>query len=493
MSLRDRLLSASMILSLTLLLGRLAGFAREIQIGALFGISRDGDFAIVMLTTPDLLVNLLLAGGLSAALIPEFGRVDQAGRTKLFLIASLLVAGLFGLITLLIVLFPALLMTAFAPGYSGAPVAEYGDSFRLAALAIPLAGLVGVTSALLNAEEKFFIVGSGTLIFNLAVIAVLAFCWVPDQGLMVLAAGIAAASLLRFGSQVLAATRYLSRQKSQVSATNLTDLARRFLQALGASTLVLLIPVLLRAVVSLNGAGNIAAYNFATKLVELPIGIAITTISVVAFPTISKVLVEGDAAEAVRLYSHGVVRSLTTAFSIAIPCFYFAEPLVSLVFGHGQMDKEDLQLIADMARLGFLTLPMIAISSMSTVMLNARHQTGMLLRLTLLCLLLLPVAVVPGIITGDARLSIATLPLFHLLYAFILAKAVGQPLVGRAQTLVTVCARPALLSAAVTAMFALVVLLIPPNLPLIRSILALGGIGVSVLTVAALTQRAQVV
>ena len=43
MSIRERLLSASMILSLTLLLGRLAGFAREIQLGALFGVSRDGD------------------------------------------------------------------------------------------------------------------------------------------------------------------------------------------------------------------------------------------------------------------------------------------------------------------------------------------------------------------------------------------------------------------------------------------------------------------
>ena len=66
-------------LSYLVLLSRLAycsgcvtGFLREIGIASVFGISTEADITILMLTIPDVLVNLLVAGGLSAALIPEF-------------------------------------------------------------------------------------------------------------------------------------------------------------------------------------------------------------------------------------------------------------------------------------------------------------------------------------------------------------------------------------------------------------------------------------
>ena len=428
MSFTRRLASASVILSLTLLVGRLAGLVREMQLGAVFGVSRDADFAVLMLTTPDILVNLLLAGGLSAALIPEFGRLDRGGRTRVFGKITLFVAILFGVVGLVIALFPKLLVLAFAPGYAGVQVAEYSQVFALAALAIPLAGLTGVTSALLNAEERFFIAGSGTLIFNVTIIATL-FAWsLPGQELLVLGVAIVAAALLRYGSQLLACLPNLTLAPSETGPTDFNRLAKRFMQALGASTLVLLIPVILRALVSLGGEGNIAAYNFATKLVELPLGIAITTIAAVAFPALSKAIAAGDVEKERQLLEDGVQRSLCLAVCIAVPCIWFAPALVELVFGRGRMDAESLNLIADMARLGFLTLPAVAISSMTTALLNSRGQTGLLLTLTIAVTVLVPVVALPGIVLGDVFLILAALPAFHLAYAAILVRGARQPL-----------------------------------------------------------------
>lgn len=490
MNLASRLLSTSMVLSLTLLLGRLAGFVREIQLGAVLGVSRDADFAIVMLTTPDLLVNLLLAGGLSAALIPEFARLDRGGRSRLFLSATAMVAGLFGLIGLLVAVFPSALIFAFAPGYLSTPTIEYGRPFAIAALAIPLAGLAGVTSALLNAEGKFFVAGGGTLIFNIVIIAMLATWSSPGQELLVLAIAITLAATLRYGSQILATTPYLSTERGQIQPATLGKLTARFLQALSASTLVLLIPVMLRAIVSLGGAGNIAAYNFATKLVELPVGIAITTISAVAFPALSKMVAAGDTAAARLLFGDGVRRGLSLAIAIAIPCIWFAYPLVVLVFGHGRMTAGDLALISELAQLGFLTLPMVAISSMATALLNARHQTGLLLKVTLGCILLVPVAVAPGIITGDARLTMAALPLFHLVFAFSLATAAGQPVFQGWRWALFDVLRPAILSVVITAVCSLLDSLIATDSNLDSPALALVAVAASVLAVGTITRRA---
>lgn len=418
-----RLISASLVLSLMLLMGRLAGFLREIQISSILGVSRDADFAVVMLTTPDLLVNLLLAGGLSAALIPEFGRLDRAARTRVFLTVSVMVAALFGVIAVLVAVFPRILLLAFAPGYAEIPPAEYATIFAVTALAIPLAGLVGVTSALLNAEGKFFVAGAGTLVFNATIILIF-FLWSqPGQELMVLAIAIASAGLLRYASQLLAALPSLTIAPPPDRTTDYRRLARRFVQALSASTLVLFIPILLRAIMSLNGAGNIAAYNYATKLVELPLGIAITTIATVAFPALSRAVAARDPALEQDVFSSGLNRSLIVSICIAIPCLAFSPQLVSAVFGRGVMEPEDLRLIADLARLGFLTLPAIAISSMATALINARGQTGLLLKITIGVALLVPLLALPGIVLGDVRLSALALPVFHAIYAVTLAIA----------------------------------------------------------------------
>lgn len=421
------LVSASVALSLTLLLGRSFGFVREIQLGAIFGLSREGDFAIVMLTTPDLLVNLLLAGGLSAALVPEFARLDARGRARVFGVTSLMVLALFGTIGIVLAFFPALLLLAFAPGYADTPPSAYALPYAIAALAIPLAGLTGVASALLNSQHRFFVAGAGTLVFNLTIILVLILLPSEQQSLLVLAAGLALAASLRYISQVVAALPHLNWAGAPVCDTDYRRLAFRFIQALGAATIVLSIPVILRALISLNGEGNIAAFNFAAKLVELPLGIAITTISTVAFPALSKAFSANDGPEQLRIYESGIQRALLLAICITIPGIWFSYPLVELIFGRGRIGPSDLALISDFARLGFLTLPLIAVSSMATTLLNARGQTGLLFKVTLAGVCVVPLAALPGIWNADARLVIAALPVFHLVYAIALVLTAQQP------------------------------------------------------------------
>lgn len=421
----SKLVSASLVLGATILAGRLSGVLREIQIGAAFGLSRDTDFAVILLTTPDLLVSLLLAGGLSAALIPEFRKLDAAGRTALFVRASLLVGGAFGAVALLVAVAPRLLMALFAPAYLVTPVEDYAAPFMIAALAIPLAGLSGVTAALLNSQQRFFMAGAGTLIFNCSIIAVLALASERGSLLAVLAMSIALGALLRYAAQLTVGSSFLSAAGLRAPVPETGGLFKRFATTMTASTLLLLMPVVIRSIVSLNGAGNIAAFNFSLKLFELPVGIAIMSISTVAFPMLCELVQKADAQGIRDLYAQGVERALCIALAIALPAIWFAPPTVQLVFGYGRMSPDDLALIADLARIAFFALPAVAVTSMSTALLNARGETQRLLARTVAALATLPLAVAPGIVLDDVRWTMAALPFVYYVLAAALFHAAG--------------------------------------------------------------------
>lgn len=434
MSLVRRLFSAGLLLSLIILIGRLTGFVREIRVGSLFGLSNEADLAVILLTTPDLLVNLLLAGGMSAALIPEFARLGRAERAALFFRVTAIVALAFGLIAILLATFPQVLLLFLAPGYAFAPLGDAHPAFAIAAVAIPFAGVTGVTAALLNADQRFLIAGAGTLVFNATVIAMLSVNVANAGPLLVLAVAIAAAAILRYAIQLIASFRHL-RPVLRLDGVDGVDLLRRFAATLTASTLILLFPVVVRSLLSLGGAGNIAAFNFATKLVELPSGIVLTTLSTVALPALSRLLAEDRENEARQMFVQQSGLALGLALAIMLPAAIFAYPVTDLLFGYGRMGPDEIRQIGDFGRVCIFSLPGIALTSMAMAMLNAQRRTGTLLRLTLVATAVLALTVTPGVLLANPLLTAAALPFTNAVLAGFLLRAVGgdvvSPVAGR--------------------------------------------------------------
>ena len=63
-------LRSSSILGLLILMGKALGFTRELILANQYGANSDSDIAILLLTFPDILVNVLISGGLAASLTP---------------------------------------------------------------------------------------------------------------------------------------------------------------------------------------------------------------------------------------------------------------------------------------------------------------------------------------------------------------------------------------------------------------------------------------
>jgi len=426
----SRLTSASLMLGMAILIGRASGLVREMQLASVFGLSTDTDLAVVLLTTPDLLTSLLLAGGLNAVLVPEFRRLAAVDRTALFFQIMLATMLLFGAIAAAVALVPEAMLAVFAPALLLLPSQDYSGPISVTAVAIPIAACSGVVAAYLNAQHRFFLVGIGTLIFNAIVILALTLGGRMSSVLTVLATAIVAAAAVRLLSQLIGTAGTLPRPRAPWRRVASIGLLPRFAAALGATMIVLLIPVVMRSLISLNGSGNLSAFAFALKLYELPLSIAIVSLSTVAYPTLCDLVRERDAQQVQDFFAESLIRSLSTAIAFAFPAIWFAPAIVALVFGHGAMTDEGLGLLTQMSRILFVALPATAVATMATALLNARQETHVVLRRSVMIAAMLPVAIMPGLVLDDSHLTTAAFPVLYVLYALLLLSATRCPLTG---------------------------------------------------------------
>ncbi len=421
-------IGASAILGATLLAGRLTGLLRELELAALFGVSRQGDLAVLLLTLPDLLVNLLLSGGLSAALVPRLKALPRDDAMRLFRQAAASVLAVFAAAAAIVLVWPSGFFALLAPGLPAAALPALGV-LAMTVLAIPLTALSGVTTALLNAHQQFLVAGCGTLLFNLMVLTGL---WIgPGTAtpLFWLAAGIAAGASLRLLSQVLVLpggawagpTRPLHPDRPFV---------RAFAAAAGAASLILLVPVLVRAMASTVGPGSIATLNYAFKLVELPAGVLVGTITSVALVRLSEHHGAADTAGAARELCTGLQRAFFNAAAVCMIGLVFVDSFVGLLLGRGAMGADDLSRVTTLTRIVLVGLPFGAIAGMVMADLNARQRPQVVMRVTAGCLMSLPLLALPGLLRDSEGWLAAAVVGFQVAHAAWLSRAAGVETLG---------------------------------------------------------------
>lgn len=426
------LLRSGMLLGLALMAGRLAGFVRELVLASNFGLSVQADVAIVLLTLPDLLVNLLLSGGLSVALVPALRSAEKKQAAAFFTQTSMVVLALFGVMALLLLMAPSLWLKPLALGIALPEGMRGGWIWALVAVAMPLTALSGVSSAALNARDRFFVAGCGTLIFNVCVIVALWLAPKEMQGqtmaLVSLCIGIAVGALLRWLSQLAALRADLAGALSWQPWALDRALLRSFGAGLAAASLLILVPVLIRSGASLLGEGKLAAFNYATKLVELPLGILITTLATVAFPRLSELHARAEHKSFGILLGSSLQRSMLLSLIVVLCGWQFVDALISMLFAHGKLDADARRLLQELTRIALLSVPCIGVSALLTAALNARREPGVVLRCTVLALLALPLICLPGVLAQSAQGLMWALPAVHGLLALLLMRALHMRL-----------------------------------------------------------------
>ena len=361
-----------------LLLSRVLGLARESVQAATFGSTGMGDVVIIMFTLPDLLVGILISGALAYVLLPHWAQQGAAAQnasqkkvaTKLLLAGSVLGLGAW--------LLSDVLAQALAPGLAGDMKALGATSLGWSALVLPLAMLAALWTTRLQHERDFIGMYAGNVLINgILVAGLLAVAWsgraagagsIAALGLCLVLAMLARLGWLgwRLAGAAVAA--------SVVPATvKALPAANVWLWAGLSSGLLLLLPLVGRSIASQGGEGALASFNYAWKLVELPLVLAVQLVASLAFPAITRTG-EGTAARENALSVAFLLAWALACAAIAIVAT-FSLPLAGLLFGWGRMDEEHLQEIARWSAIGIWSLlPQALIAVMLTVMAISRRM-----------------------------------------------------------------------------------------------------------------------
>jgi putative peptidoglycan lipid II flippase len=372
------LVNAGLAISLAVLLGRASGFVRELLVARNFGVSHEADIAVLLLTLPDLLVTTLAGGAFGAALIPEFRRLAVCApyaESALYRQVLLLTGAAFTVATVAMSAGSRYFVAVLAPGFHST-AADVATAFIPVAIwAVPFTAMTMVTTSYLQSNDRFGFAASGTLLGNLLLVSAL-IGW--PGSLHALSVAIVGVGLSRWCSQLLAIRLYGLRRRVHQTAGGLitSGLIRRYLEAMGASSLIFFAPLMTRALASMSGEGSVALLNYATKLVELPLGAFVGVIGIVFFPRLSDLFVRNGSAAATDGAKHGLSAAIALSVPTALALLVFGTPIAAAIFGRGAMNDTEVDSVGALTAVSALSIPSIGMAAVLQGLLNAKGDTS---------------------------------------------------------------------------------------------------------------------
>ncbi|MBS3939011.1 MAG: murein biosynthesis integral membrane protein MurJ [Peptococcaceae bacterium] len=358
---KKMLLYTAFSLSLVSVFSRLLGFLREMVIAWRFGAGAGVDAYVAAMAVPQILVGII-TGALGATFLPVYSSERAAGR------GGELAATTFSA-TIFISVAGGVLGFWFAPQLVQGLVGNFSPDqqaltvviLRVLTVVTVIGSVTFFISLLLNAHKHFFWPSVPPLMMSIVVIGGLAvfgasgitgLAWLTVIGMFVAVVWLLALAV-KYGLPIIGKPKFTDKAFLRMATLTLP---------IFASTLFGQIYVIVdRRLASGLDVGSMAALNFANRLVGLPIGLVVTALVTVVYPTLADLAAKGDKQ------GLGVVltSSLRILFIIMVPAavglVVLRYPLVSLAFERGSFDSTATARTA--VALGYYAVGLVGLSA----------------------------------------------------------------------------------------------------------------------------------
>ena len=386
--------------SLTLI-SRIGGFIRDVLQATLMGAGMAADAFLIAQRLPNLFRALFAEGAFASAFVPMFnrqvgadgGRIDGAQRFAEDVLAVLLPFLL--VFTAVMVAGAAPVVWALTGGFPDAAPEKFALTVDFTRLTFPYLMLISLTSllgGLLNSVGRFAVNAAAPILLNIVLIAGLLWSGGGDdvatarvQALCVTLGGIAQLLWLLWscGRAGIRLRLRLPRLPPQVR-----ELMRLIVPAAlgaGAVQVNLLISTALAA--RFLGDGAVSWLYYADRLNQLPLGIIGIGVGTALLPAMSRLIGADDAAGAIAQQIRALELVLILTLPAAAGLAVAAQPIVALLFQHGQFTAADTAATAA-ALAGFaLGLPAYVLIKVLTPGFHARSDTSTPVRIALAAML----------------------------------------------------------------------------------------------------------
>jgi len=370
--------SSTVAVMLATLLSMVLGFAREVVSAKYFGERWELDAFLVAAIIPTLVFGVF-NGALVSALVPIFsGYFAEGEDEEAWRFSSTVINGLLIVLSLL-----AAAAWLAAPWFvhvvaKGFPGPEAGVTTRMARILMPTivaTSVAGVVQALLNAQHRFraaSLQGAAVNLFTIAGVLAL----FRMYGIYALVFGMAAGL---FAQLLVQLPNYLRRCKYRF----VLDLRHPGLRSLA----LILGPIIVGSAVgqvnlffdkyfaSTLQPGNIAAMQYATKVVGFPQQLFVVAIATVIFPLLSAQFATKELASLRSTAFTGLRMTALITTPAAFGLIALARPIISVLFERGEFTPGDVVRTAGAMQFYAVGLLGIAASIVLTRCFFAMHDS----------------------------------------------------------------------------------------------------------------------
>jgi putative peptidoglycan lipid II flippase len=360
---------------------RVLGLVREILIAAVFGTSALSSAFVSAFTLPNLFRRLLGEGALTAAFVPTLSHeLEHEDRAGAFNLVSKVMSWLL-VVTTGVVVLAMVAMANAAPllrlaGRYGLD-ADTGQRLLLGAdLAVilfpymVLVCLAAAFSAACQVLGRFSEPAFSPVWLNLAIIASLGcgswWAWGDMARMNLLCLGVLVGGFLQMA--VPAAVLWQEGWRPSLDLRP-DERVRQIARLMGPTVIgsaIYLINISVSRFIGLSLNDQAASVlNWATRVMELPIGIFTAAIATVVFPLIARHAARSDWDKLGADYHKGLRLVLVINVPAAVGLALLSEPIVRLLFQRGEFHAADTTLMAPILAVYALGLPLLSFTTVA--------------------------------------------------------------------------------------------------------------------------------
>lgn len=381
-----RVTRAAMLISIGNVASRALGLVREMAKSYFFGAGGAVSAFDVASQVPTMFYDQLVGGMLSASLVPVFsdyahsgGVEDANGREALWEVLG----HVYSVIALILVVLVVLLEVAaplvarlLGKGLSPAYLQLATTMIRITAPAVFFLNVAGLFSAALQALQRFRLPAFAAAVYNATMVAVIVLFGRGTLGVPTLAVALLAATIAQAAFQLpgLRGVRLRIRWPFPLHPA-LIQMGQLYLP-IGLGLLVDQFAVgLSYNLASRTGPSGIAWMKYAATLIQFPLGLVVTAVSVAILPTLSRYATEAAEAAYRSTLAQGLRLVLILVLPAAVGLLVMAEPLVAVLLQRGQFLPSDTMATANVLRFSILGLVFAALDQPLIFAFYARKDT----------------------------------------------------------------------------------------------------------------------